>query len=68
MGRSEVITQVKRELCLLEARVSGGKRSAPAHKAVLFKKSLLGGIPGGSLAKTLSFHCRGPRFNPWLGN
>ena len=59
---------MKCELCLLDAHVSGGKRLAPAHRAVLFKKSLMGGIPGGPLVKTLSFHCRGPRFNPWSGS
>ena len=25
-------------------------------------------FPGGSVAKTPSSHCRGPQFNPWLGN
>ena len=24
-------------------------------------------FPGGPVVKTLCFHCRGPRFNPWLG-
>ena len=26
------------------------------------------GIPGGPLVTTLCFHCRGPGFDPWLGN
>ena len=25
-------------------------------------------LPGSSVAKTLSFHCRGCGFHPWLGN
>ena len=25
-------------------------------------------FPGGPVAKTLSFQCRGPRFDPWLDN
>ena len=36
-------------------------------------KSIPGGkkgmrdFPGGPVVRTLCFHCRGPRFNPWLG-
>ena len=26
-----------------------------------------GDFPGDSVVKTLSFHCRGCEFNPWLG-
>ena len=26
------------------------------------------GIPGSPVAKTPSSQCKGPRFNPWLGN
>ena len=26
------------------------------------------GLPGGSVAKTLSSQCRGPGFDPWSGN
>ena len=25
-------------------------------------------FPGGPVAKILCSHCRGPRFDPWLGN
>ena len=25
-------------------------------------------VPGGSVVKTLNFHFRGHRFNPWSGN
>ena len=25
-------------------------------------------LPGGTVVKTLPFHCRGQGFNPWLGN
>ena len=31
------------------------------------KKCLWREFPGGPVVRTLSFHCRGPRFNPWLG-
>lgn len=27
-----------------------------------------GDLPGGPVTKTPPFHCRGPRFDPWLGN
>ena len=26
------------------------------------------GLPSGPVVKTPYFHCRGPRFDPWLGN
>ena len=37
------------------------------HTICIFKM-LLGDFPGGPVVKTLSFHCRGCEFNPWLGN
>ena len=27
-----------------------------------------GDFPGGPVGRTQHFHCRGPRFDPWLGN
>ena len=27
-----------------------------------------GDFPGGPVVRAPSFHCRGPRFDPWLGN
>ena len=32
------------------------------------KKSTNGEFPGGPVVRTPHFHCRGPGFNPWLGN
>ena len=34
----------------------------------LMKTELGGDFPGGPVAKTLHSHCRGPRFDPWLGD
>ena len=34
---------------------------------LFYRKSLLG-LPGGPVAKTPSFQCRGPRFDPWSEN
>ena len=31
-------------------------------------KSICREFPGGPVVRTRSFHCRGPGFNPWLGN
>ena len=33
-----------------------------------FKKLALRDFPCGPVVKTLCFHCRGHRFDPWLGN
>ena len=33
-----------------------------------FKRTWTQDFPGGSVAKTLHSQCRGPGFNPWLGN
>ena len=35
---------------------------------ICIKKMLLGDFPGGPVVMTLSFHCRGCGFIPWLGN
>ena len=34
---------------------------------LFFKTKQARNIPGGPTVKTLCFHCRGPRFDPWLG-
>ena len=31
-------------------------------------RTRVGDFPGGPVAKTPGSQCRGPRFNPWLGN
>ena len=40
---------------------------APRMAAILFKPHSQD-FPGGPVVKTPRFHCRGPRFDPWLGN
>ena len=34
----------------------------------LIQKDTCRNFPGGPVSKTLRSQCRGPRFNPWLGN
>ena len=34
----------------------------------LFQDPLSREFPGGPVVRILRFHCRGPRFNPWMGN
>ena len=36
--------------------------------ACLFQKCEPGDFPGGPVVRTLHFHCRGCRFDPWFGN
>ena len=38
------------------------------HKAGTLKAGYLSSFPGGPMAKTSFFQCRGPRFYPWSGN
>ena len=44
-------------------RVRGAVKPAPIRYLKLSRD-----FPGGPVAKTLGFHCRGPRFDPWSGN
>ena len=32
------------------------------------QNEIMGEFPGSPVVRTLFFHCRGPGFNPWLGN
>ena len=34
----------------------------------ILKMYLKGDFPGGPVVRTPRFHCRGLRFNPWMGN
>ena len=39
-----------------------------AHQQSTMRKGWLGDFPGGPVAKTACSQCRGPEFDPWLGN
>ena len=38
------------------------------HDNCCLKEKTMQDFPGGPVVKTLLSHCRGHRFNPWLGN
>ena len=41
---------------------------SPEHPNWLLQNRTPGGFPGGPVAKTPHFPCKGPRFNPWSVN
>ena len=47
---------------------SGDGKVSEKKTDVRFKHPSFGDFPGGPVVRTLHFHCRGSRFNPWLGN
>ena len=42
--------------------------SSPSSTGKYEQERFLRDFPGGPVVKTLSFHCRGHRFDHWLGN
>ena len=55
-------------LCSVFFIVMAEKRIIMRQFARFFKKMGFQKFPGGPLARTLSFHCRGKGFRLWLGN
>ena len=53
----------------LAPKVQQGSRHGPLAPATTgIKKKKSQDFPDGPVVKTLHFHCRGHRFDPWLGN
>ena len=50
-------------LLLLDKWEGGGSKKNNIIKTKITRK-----VPGGPAVRNLSFHCRGHRFDPWLGN
>ena len=59
-AKDEINQHLLKSCCLVP--VLSGRRSK------IHQQDFAWDFPGGPGVKTLCFHCRGHRFNPWLGN
>ena len=58
------------KIILLENRLQNGKDRKTSEEITVIQATddKQGDFPGGPVAKTQHFRCRGPRFDPWSKN
>ena len=68
--KSDYITFFKRKFCITLQIL---QKMVRTHKPMVHSKRntkapLIWEFPGGPIVRTLSFHCREHKFDPWSGN